>query len=111
MPALNATRRIVRDLQELQANPLVGCVARPCSDAELSLWTGAIEVPLRFEDRGVPGAAGEAVEERVPLYFLIEFPANYPHAPPAIVRAAGKGAPHRRWRTGKGLKPKHQSKR
>ena len=67
-----AIKRLQRDFQQLQKEPLVGANAEPTDD--ISLWNGVIQVPLVIDGK----------EVAAPLHFRIDFPAAYPNEAPNV---------------------------
>jgi len=68
-------RRLISDLRRLHEEPLPLASARPCSDADLTLWDGVVGVEMDVTHLG---------HVTVPLHFLIDFPAQYPQSAPNI---------------------------
>mmetsp|Transcript_55129 Transcript_55129/g.102086 ORF Transcript_55129/g.102086 Transcript_55129/m.102086 type:complete len:648 (+) Transcript_55129:63-2006(+) len=69
-------RRLLADLKKLQEEPVPMAAAKPHSDEDLTLWDGMIGVEMQVTEMGK--------KITVPLHFLIDFPANYPHSAPNI---------------------------
>mmetsp|Transcript_47485 Transcript_47485/g.106739 ORF Transcript_47485/g.106739 Transcript_47485/m.106739 type:complete len:612 (-) Transcript_47485:131-1966(-) len=69
-------RRLLADLKRLQEEPVPMAAAKPHSDEDLTLWDGMIGVEMEVREKGK--------KVMVPLHFLIDFPADYPHSAPNI---------------------------
>lgn len=66
---MSAKKRLLRDLKELESNPLVGINARPFDD-NIMKWYGIIVCP-----EGTPYA-------NIPIKFILEFSDEYPFKAP-----------------------------
>ena len=67
--------RLKKDLKKIRDSPIHGCGVEPRED-NFFLWDGVIELDFTLADDG-KGCT-------IPMHFLIEFPDNYPCAPPNV---------------------------
>merc|ERR1711953_157317 len=68
-----ALKRLKKDLQCLQKEPLIGCNAIP-SESDFTLWDGVIMVDFTIDNK----------IETVPFHFVIDFPDTYPMTAPNV---------------------------
>lgn len=66
----SAVKRLQQDLMRLKVEPIVGAMAQPASDKDILIWHGI-----------VVGTGGTSLAG-IPIRFCLEFPNDYPNAPP-----------------------------
>ncbi len=65
-----AQRRLMSDYQDLIKRPIAYANAMPLDDADLRVWKCVVQ------------SVQDGPYHLVPIYFTLEFPYNYPNAPP-----------------------------